>query len=152
MRILKLLYLADRKALEEWERPITNDLYFSMNYGQVLSKTYNLMKDESHSEIWDEYIESLKYYYICLKKPVSLKKLSQAEVELLNQIFAEYGKYDERELGRRTKGPEYVNPKGSSIPTPIEKLLRVLGNDEEDIKRIILELESDASIDAVLGE
>jgi uncharacterized phage-associated protein len=151
MRILKLLYLADREALDEWERPITYDRYFSMDRGQILSGTYNLMKDEFHSEIWDQYIKNLKYYYICLKKTVLLKKLSPAEVELLNQIYADYGKYTEFELGRITKGPEYVDPHGSSIPTPIDRLLKVLGYDQEDIKRIIIELESEASIDAVLG-
>ena len=152
MRVLKLLYLADRKALVEWEKPITHDLYFSMPHGQVLSRTYDLMKGESHSEVWDEYIEQISYYLIRLKKQVSLKKLSMAEVELLNQIFEEYGHYDEFALGRITKGPEYTDPKGSSIVTPLDRLLGVLGYNQDEIERILADLESDASIDAVLGE
>jgi len=36
--LLKLLYLADRDALKEIERPITGDRYFSLKNGPVLSR------------------------------------------------------------------------------------------------------------------
>ena len=39
--LLKMLYIADRIALERLEMPITGDCYFSMKYGPVLSKVYD---------------------------------------------------------------------------------------------------------------
>ncbi len=152
MTILKLLYLADRKALEEWERPITHDTYVSMKYGQVLSNTYDIMKRQTHSDAWDEYIKNTYFKRIRLKKPIKLKALSHAEVELLEQIYNEYGGYNEFELAEIThKLPEYVDPGDSSIHTPLDKLLRVLRYDENEIARILDELHSEASIDSILS-
>jgi len=152
MRILKLLYLADRKALEEWERPITYDTYVSMKQGQVLSNTYDFMKRQNQCEAWDKYFENKFYYWICLKEPIKLNKLSPAEVELIEQIYNEYGGYDEFELAEITHElPEYIDPGDSSIPTPLDKLLRVLSYKEDEIERIIDELHSEASVDSILG-
>src|SRR3990172_2875087 len=39
---IKLLYLADRAALEKWEEPITGDFPSSMPLGPVLSNIYDL--------------------------------------------------------------------------------------------------------------
>ncbi len=67
MRILKLLYIADRSAFQEWERPITYDNYVSMDNGQVLSNTYNLMKRESQFDEWDEHIQHRFYFWLILR-------------------------------------------------------------------------------------
>lgn len=148
MRLLKLLYLADREALQEWERPITYDNYVSMDHGQVLSNTYNLMKRELQCDEWNEYIQHYLYYWLILKKPIPFKKLSRAEVELLKSIFDNYGKLDEFELAELTHDlPEYEDPEGSSLPTPLEAILNALEYSEEDIQRINIELEEEAILE-----
>jgi len=152
LKIIKLLYLADRKALEEWERPITNDVYVSMPMGQVLSTTYNLIKGELSDDAWDEYIERNSKNNIKLKKQIKLKKLSPAEVELLEKIFAEYGNYSAFDLAELThKLPEYVNPGNSSVVTPLWKLLQALGYKNDEVNRILNEMQSEAEIDILLG-
>jgi uncharacterized phage-associated protein len=152
MRILKLLYLADRKALEDWERPITYDTYVSMKHGQVLSNTYDFMKRQTQSEAWDKYFENKFYYWISLKEPIKLNCLSPAEIELLEQIYNKYGDYNMYDLAQMTHDlPEYVDPGDSSIITPMDNLLRSLSYDEDEIERIIEELHSEASVDLILG-
>lgn len=42
--LLKMLYVADRIALERIEQPITGDHYVSMDYDPVLSSVYDLIK------------------------------------------------------------------------------------------------------------
>jgi hypothetical protein len=44
MELIKLLFLADRAALLELERPITGDQIVALKYGLVLSHVLNLMK------------------------------------------------------------------------------------------------------------
>lgn len=57
VKLIKLMYLSDRKALLNWERPITGDSYLSMNKGPVLSRTLNLIKENQPSEsLWAEFI------------------------------------------------------------------------------------------------
>ena len=43
MKLIKLLYLADREALLRWGRPITFDAYVSMDRGPVLSSVLDLI-------------------------------------------------------------------------------------------------------------
>ncbi len=42
MKLINLLYLADRSALLQWVRPITTDSYVSMDRGPVLSRVLDL--------------------------------------------------------------------------------------------------------------
>jgi uncharacterized phage-associated protein len=50
MKLIKLLYLADREALIRWGRPISTDRYVSMKHGPVLSNVLNLISFGSLSE------------------------------------------------------------------------------------------------------
>ena len=43
LRMLKLLYLADRECLQETGRPITGDRVVAMEHGPVLSSVYDLI-------------------------------------------------------------------------------------------------------------
>ena len=56
IKLLKLLYYADREAFAQWERPITYDNYAAMTYGPVLSSTYDLIKGNSNGKYWNRYI------------------------------------------------------------------------------------------------
>src|SRR5271155_4070938 len=45
-KFIKMLYWADRVALEKWDEPITGATVASMQYGQVLSEIYDLTKGD----------------------------------------------------------------------------------------------------------
>ena len=50
LKLIKLLYLAEREALIRLGRPITFDFYVSMDHGPVLSETLNLLHGESEGD------------------------------------------------------------------------------------------------------
>src|SRR5438105_515531 len=57
MRLLKLLYIADREALAETGHTITGDQAVAMKRGPVLSRTHDLIRGESsQSGEWEKYI------------------------------------------------------------------------------------------------
>ena len=61
MGLLKLLYVADRKALQSINQPISGDEYFSMNFGPVLSHVYDSIKQKDsgeQQEIWEKHIST----------------------------------------------------------------------------------------------
>src|SRR5438874_2180817 len=59
MRLLKFLYIVDRELLAESGHTLTGDRAVAMNFGPVLSHTYNLIKRASRSpEDWDRFIRS----------------------------------------------------------------------------------------------
>src|SRR6185437_10320716 len=57
LRLLKLLYIADRESLVETLHSISGDHVVAMDHGPVLSRTYNLLKGEDcESPLWDQFI------------------------------------------------------------------------------------------------
>ena len=70
MKLIKLLYLADREALSRWERPITGDSYVSMDNGPVLSKVLDKINSGKNpageKSYWHDYISSPENYNIKL--------------------------------------------------------------------------------------
>ena len=143
LKLLKLLYIADREALRRWGIPVSHDNYVAMDHGPVLSQTYNLIRDGG-SRLWSEHISApFGDYEIRLvgDKPES-QKLSQAEEALLDEIFDRYGKANRWDLVDEThKFPEWHDPHGSSVPIDIRDILVALGEPEEEVEAIVAELE-----------
>lgn len=149
LKLMKLLYIAEREALNRLGRPICFDVYVSMNQGPVLSTTLNLMHGESEkSEYWDEFITSPANHELTLKGDPGIGKLSSAEVQILTDVFKEYGCKSRWELAKFThKFNEWKNPEGSSIKIDYEDILRALNKKDDEIKAIIDDLNSTASLD-----
>ena len=127
MKLIKLLYLADREALLRWGCPITTDRYVSLDRGPVLSHVLNLITDETDPEtssIWARVISEPTKYEVHLNEEIQEEELSDAEIDLLNEIFREYGKMSRWDLVRITHDlPEWVDPAGSAIPISYRDIL-----------------------------
>lgn len=92
MRLLKLLYLADRELLAARGRTLTGDRAVAMNYGPVLSHTYNLVNRSEHSpEDWDQYILSVSKKVVLRGDP-GRGELSEREVDKLKEVSERYRK------------------------------------------------------------
>jgi uncharacterized phage-associated protein len=148
IKLIKLLYIADRQAFSDWGIPISNDNYVSMDNGPVLSQTYNLIKDGGR--IWSEYISApFGDYEVRLKTRLQKKsRLSLAEEETLQKVFAEYGHQNRWKIVDFMHTlPEWKNPGGSSIPISMNDILQALGEPEENIQAIISEIEQERKIE-----
>jgi uncharacterized phage-associated protein len=83
MKLIKLMYLADREALLRWGRPISTDRYVSMDKGPVLSRVLDLATDgddPSRPAIWSEQIGEPVSYAVELKADPGNDELSEAEI------------------------------------------------------------------------
>lgn len=140
MKLIKLMYLAERQALLDWGRPITYDSYFSLPKGPILSNTLNIIRQESESKNhkWFEYISKPSNYEVSLlSEEFSTEELSEAEEELINEIFQEYGQLNEWQLVEYTHSlPEWENPEQSSKPISYRSILKAGGKSPEEIECI----------------
>ncbi len=150
MKLVKLLYFADRKALEFYEHPITYDSYASLPRGPILSSTLNLAKGSyPNSDYWDEHIELVGKAVKIRGAYPKLKKLSPADVKLLKEIYAELGKYDQFQLAKISETlPEWKDPKGSSNPIELDELLKKLDYANDDVERIASEIQDKYILDS----
>jgi uncharacterized phage-associated protein len=147
LKLMKLLYIVDRAALAELGHPVTYDNYVSMDNGPVLSHTLNLMNgmNQDCEGIWDAMIAPRDGNKITIVDPgeVSFGSLSEAEMEIADKVFDEYGNIPRFELAEMTHGfPEWTDPQGSSIPIKYERLLQAVGYDRHEIQQIIENLKT----------
>jgi len=158
LKLLKLLYLADRKALVELGQPITCDLFVSMPQGPVLSRTYNLIREEpspfDEPSYWRRFISPPADYDVrLLTKDVPNDYLSNAHEEILDAIFAEFGDWYRWDIVRYTHGlPEFQDPQGSSIPIDLRTILLSEGLTKKDADAVLAALEADARMEQLAGE
>ena len=155
MKLLKLLYLADRKAFVELGRPITYDRYVSMPQGPVLSQTYNLMVAEdppSEGSYWRRFISEPSHYEVSLMQTAPNGELSPAQERILDGVFEEFGKMGRWELVEfMHRLPEWKDPHGSSVPMSVHEVLRGAGLDEADIEAVDEALAADDVLAQLVG-
>jgi uncharacterized phage-associated protein len=153
LKLIKLLYLADREALLRWGYAITADRYVSMDHGPVTSQIYNLVVEEGDKPFWAEFISAPSDYQVSLLKRAPADLLSRAEEELLAEVFEKFGhmyRWDIVDLVHKL--PEWKNPHGSSIPIEICEILEGGGLNREEIEEILREMHAEGAAQKVLQE
>lgn len=145
IKLIKLLYLADREALLRWGCPITTDRHVSMDNGPVTSRILNLITEDRPKPIWSQYISApMGEYEVRLLRTAPTDRLSRAEETLMLEIFKQYGHRNRWDLINNVMHnlPEWQDPKGSSIPISFRDILKAAGENEEEIRAILRELHS----------
>ena len=95
LRLLKLLYIADRERIKCCGRPITGDRIVAMDHGPVLTRTYYLIKGEDFSaDLWDPFIESVGRDVV-LKADPGNGDLSRNEMRVLHDVSFRYRDLDD---------------------------------------------------------
>lgn len=157
MKLLKLMYLVDREALLRWGRPVTFDRHVSMDQGPVLSRTLDLMREEpepGHESVWHRFIGRPDANYdISLREgECNPDHLSDAELDLIGEVFAEHGTKSRWAIRDFTHTlPEWQNPAGTMIPIAVRDILIRNGKTELETAAIEEELESLAFAEQVFA-
>ena len=153
--LLKMLYIADRVALEQMEQPITGDRYVSMNYGPVLSGVYDLIKGNPVGNalpVWSQYISFRAENHVSLLSDPGKEDLCEEEEEIIEQVYKDFGHLDPFDVAEWTHDfPEWQNPHGSRIPILVEDVLKNVGKSAEEIEEIRRETDREAYLDRVLN-
>ena len=147
MKLIKLLYLADREALQRWGIPITTDTYVSMDHGPVVSTIYDLIRQRAAGETWQAYISAPMgdmNKEVSLVKQGKLARLSRAEEKLIREVFEKYGHWNRYVLRDYVMHslPEWKDPEGTSLPITIADILKAGGDTREEIEAVERELKS----------
>jgi uncharacterized phage-associated protein len=157
LALMKLLYLADRQALVRFGKPITGDRVVAMKHGPVLSRIYDLVsrkKQHLPTSEWHKFIPR-PGAYVCTVKFAGVpdtSALSEAEVAVIDEIFAAYRGKSEWELVEYThRLPEWRDPKGSSVTIPFEDILKAAKVPRAAIEAIAGEAAADLFMEEALA-
>ncbi len=156
MELVCLLYLADRKALLRFGYPITGDYFAALPHGLILSRILKLVRNgpgDQEDAPWYEVVSGPIGYEVESLKDVENEELSGAEEKVIQEIFAECGRFDWKQLSRFTRSlPEWTNPNGGLLPVPPERVLTLEGKSLEVIASLRKELAVFEHLDRELEE
>ena len=155
LKLIKLLYWADREALARWGRPVTTDRHVSMNHGPVLSHVLDLVSDgdaPGDDVIWGAAVSAPANYEVQLKADPGDDELSEAEIAVLEEVWealGHKGRWELVELAHQL--PEWKDPQGSALPISYRDILAAQGIDDEEIEAIEEEICGVAATQDLVG-
>lgn len=154
IKLLKLLYIADREALAKAGMPITGDKPFAMKDGPVLSRIYDLIRgvsaDAVQQEQWSHFIRT-EGMDVALVQSTPSDELSDFEIDILTEVHRNHGSKWKWALRNETHhfGEWKKNYRAeTSTPIPLADILDAVGRaaDFEEIDRERREEEQFASL------
>jgi uncharacterized phage-associated protein len=145
MKLIKMIYIANRESLALYGQPIVPDSFVSMPHGPVLSSLYDQISNPSEdlSSYWDQHIEMVERYTLGLKGDPGVFKLNRRSLKLLDKVDSEWhekSQYAIRDWTHDRKNiPEWKDPQGSSCAIQVEEILARVGWDPKKIDEYIEE-------------
>jgi len=149
LKLLKLLYFADRKSLAESGTPITGDVPVAMDYGPVLSAVYDYIKCNPRKgvHVWSRYFET-KGFSLFRKEDPGTGDLSRYDRRILSEVFNEHRDVDGFDMSAASHDfPEWVeayNGRGTGTKITTENILSSIGMSPARIESIKIEAEKEA--------
>ncbi|HVS73709.1 MAG TPA: Panacea domain-containing protein [Phycisphaerae bacterium] len=128
LRLLKMLYIADRIVLQKTGRTITGDAVCALENGPVLTRVYDLIKGEDVRVVeWSPFIRNDGKRDLLLHADPGVGKLSRFEVQALADVAARFESNDDWEVADYTHSfPEWQKnrpARGSSRRIPFDDVL-----------------------------
>jgi uncharacterized phage-associated protein len=144
VKLIKLIYLADRAFMNSYDEPMLMDRFVSMRHGPVNSRTYECLNEGA--EGWDEFIADRENHTVWLTNAAvtedDLDELSEADLDTLKDTWKALGHFNQWELVKYTHDncPEWEDPEGSSSPIPYARIFKFLGKARPyDLEKEVME-------------
>lgn len=159
IKLIKLMYLAERLSLQRYGEALTGDRLVSMDHGPVLSRTYNHINGAVPSTEggWDTWIADRAGHVVALRDPSmvrtpeqDLMSLSDSDLEVLGETWSTFGHWSRWAIVKHTHDhcPEWEDPQGSSTPITYQKLFEKLGYPPEQVTQLTSRLADQERINA----
>jgi uncharacterized phage-associated protein len=154
LRLLKLLYIADRESIAETEAPITGDSVSALDHGPVLSETYNLIKGEAYGSFeWSRFFKNSGQDIVLHADP-GVEALSRYDIRKLRDVASRFADENDWTIAEYTHTfEEWLNNQpatGSSQPIGLPDILAALGM-EEDREEILAQDNARRSVDRAIA-
>jgi uncharacterized phage-associated protein len=163
LKLIKLLYLAERLCLQRYGEPLTGDRLVSMPHGPVLSMTYDLSNGALPSVEggWETWIADRAGHVVALRDESKirspeqdLQRLSDSDLEVLSETWGQFGHWDRWDLVKYTHSeacPEWEDPEGSSRPIEYSTLFLKLGYSPDQANSLVERLTEQRALNAAMS-
>jgi uncharacterized phage-associated protein len=148
-KLMKLMYLADREAIDLYGLPISEDDYWATKTGPALALTLNLMggyEDYGSQMEWGEWVSAKENFQVGLRKEgmtgKGLNWLAGEEIAVLKKIYDKFGDWPTQNLIDYAHGlQEWIDPRGGRLLITFRSILEALGKSEPTIEATLKKLD-----------
>ncbi|MDQ8758142.1 Panacea domain-containing protein [Sphingosinicella sp. LHD-64] len=135
LKLIKLVYLADRLSFARRGKPINFDSYFSLPHGPVASSALNGMDHNLSDGAWHALALAENRKDVTIIGEVTEDRLSRADRAILDATWDEFGVMTASQIRNWTHKhcPEYVEVgPAASLPIDLSELLAQVGINDPD--------------------
>lgn len=160
LKLMKLMYLAERSSYSQFGEPMIGDNLYSMEHGPVLSSTLDHVNNMIESEPggWESWVCDRENHFVGLKGPKdptpSLIHLSDSDLRILSEIWDKFGGMSGSQLRNYTHDNcgEWEDPGQSSAKIPYFRLLKHVGFSTEVAMELNQRITSQRNIDFLFDQ
>jgi uncharacterized phage-associated protein len=134
MKLVKLIYLADRLSFERRGKALNFDQYFSMRNGPVVSSALDGMNGRLNGKAWSKIALGGDNITVAAIDEIADDRLSKVDVRILAETWESFGKMSAGQLRNWTHKhcPEYTEVEFSRISIDLDELMAAVGIPEAD--------------------
>lgn len=144
LRLLSLLYLADRESIRQKGWPIVGHRVVATKYGPLHGELFDLVRGEHpQTPEWSRHFDR-HGYAVTLTDDPGVMRLSKHDIQVLNEIAERYRELNDWDIVESTHGfDEWRNNyhDGSSQAIPYRDIVTAVGFSTEDVTDILAEIE-----------
>lgn len=152
LKLIKLIYLTERKFLASYHHPMLYDEYYSLPHGPICSSTLNGIDGIIHKELWNEYIARNGNIVVAVKVVCrdDLDEVSDAEMEVLGDVWHTFSHLTASQIRNYTHDncSEYTETDKARIPITYHQIFEALG--EENADEIATEIQDMVKLEGIL--
>lgn len=135
LKLVKLMYLADRLSFERRHIPIVGGSYYSLPHGPVTNEVLESINFGTPQEdsAWERLISDRANHRVAAISPITeYDALSQSEMQLLGETWQRFGSYSSWPLVGWTHQhcEEWSDPHGGRLDISARKLAEAFGWNE----------------------
>ena len=163
LKLMNLMYLAEKQFLLEYGERLTEDAMVSTPKGPVLSGVCDCFM--GGHEYWCSWVKNPGNYNLALDDTIKVNQadpldtfdeLSLADQKTLDAVYAESGSMNPWELGRLLRDPgfcpECEDPLGSPSPIPPAAMLMKNGKTKAEVDAIMLQFAEEDDLLTVIRD
>lgn len=131
LKLIKLVYLAERLSLEKRGRTINFDDYFSLPHGPVASTALNGIDGKFDDQAWNSISLAKNRKRVSLMTDPGRDRLSNADVAILDAVWEQHGHRSASQIRNWTHRncPEYVEVGVKArLPITVAEILEQVGD------------------------
>jgi uncharacterized phage-associated protein len=138
LKLIKLIYLAEREFVSRHGQPMLYDELFSMKDGPVCSSVLNGINGNIDKDGWSSLVSLKDNKKVQPARRViereSLDELSDAEMDVLGNIWKRFGEMTSHQIRKWTHDncPEYKEVKSGRLPITYREMAEAVGESDPD--------------------